>query len=705
MPTLATDLIGRVRRLSLKPSATSALMPLFEAISNGLHAIDDRHRDRAKEQGFIQIEVLREDPEKPGSAVVGFVIQDNGIGLNEDNYTSFLKPDSQHKFHRGGKGVGRLGWLKVFHDIKVESTYVDAAGALNVRVFDFVLREDEQVLLKTGVEPSPTGPGTRVTLRTYETSYGIKCPVDAETLRQRVIGHFMQLLAADLAPSITIIDGIDTVDLKAAFGDLVRNTVEQNVTIPLDDGSSIDLTIRHIRAAKAIRPDTNKKAYNWLFLAANDRAVEETVIDDAIGLKSLDGHEVYIGCVSGPHLDMHVNQERTGFSFDNAESRTIRRALQTSVMSYLESYVNRLKEKKRQLVKQVIEEYPQFLYLNGEMEAFINKLAPGATSREAVYVEMCRHRFRKNNHEHRELEEAKKAGSNMKAELARKVEEYQGFVQDQQKGMLAEYVLLRKSVIDILDYYSQYKYGTTKHHLEEAVHKLIVPMRTDSASLEIGDHNLWLIDDRLAFFAHFASDKLLSSYVDNPSQQRPDVAFFYDTCFAWREQEAANTIVLVEFKRPSRDNYSGDDNPLKQVMGYIRKFMTSTSLKDTKGRQLSPKLKTATFHCYIIADITDTLREAIEGYRFHETPDGRGLVGYLVNPDAFVEIISYPKLLADAKMRNSIFFQKLGITNVDPMAKRPDGSIPIEDALDEVDIEFETAFTESLVDASVASPN
>lgn len=699
MPTLATDLIGRVRRLSLKPSATSALMPLFEAVSNGLHAIDDRHREKAKEQGTIKIEVLREDPKKTNSSVIGFVIEDNGIGLNEDNYTSFLKPDSQHKFHRGGKGVGRLGWLKVFKDIKVESTYLDASNAPAVRVFDFVLREDEQVLLKSGVEPSPNGPGTRITLRTYDTAYGTKCPVDAETLRQRMIGHFMQLLAADLAPSIQMTDGIETIDLKSAFSDLVRNTVEQNVNILLEDGVTVDLTIRHIRAAKSIRPDTNKKAYNWLFLAANDRAVEETVIDDAIGLKSLEGNEVYIGCVSGTHLDMHVNQERTGFSFDSGENRTIRRALQTSVMGYLESYVTRLKEKKRLLVRQVIEEYPQFLYLHGEMEAFIDKLAPGATSREAVYVEMCRHRFRRSNHEYREMEEAKKAGAKMKEELAKKVQAYQGFVQDQQKGMLAEYILLRKSVIDILDYYAQYQDGTTKHYLEEAVHKLIVPMRTDSASLEIGDHNLWIIDDRLAFFAHFASDRTLKSYIDDQSLQRPDVAFFYDTCFAWREQEAANTVVLVEFKRPSRDDYNGDDNPLKQVMGYIRKFMTSTSLKDMKGRHLSPNLKNATFHCYIIADITDTLREALQGYRFHETPDGKGLVGYIVNPDAFIEIVSYPKLLDDAKMRNSIFFQKLGITNVDPMAKRPDGAIIMEDALDEIDAEIEASLAEVAVEA------
>ncbi|GAB4072242.1 ATP-binding protein [Ancylobacter sonchi] len=687
MPTLTTDLIGRVKRLPLKPSATSALMPLFEAISNGLHAIDDRHRDKAKDHGTVLIEVLRKENANPSSPVTGFVITDNGIGLNDDNYRSFLRPDSQHKFQRGGKGVGRLGWLKVFKDIHVESTFVDVTGQLAVRSFDFVLSDTEQVVLRPGARASATGPGTRVSLRTYDTLYGTKCPLDAVTLRQKVIGHFMQLFAAGAAPSITMADGVDTVDLKSAFHDLVRNTSEQTIPVLLTDGETIELTIRHIRAAKAIRPDANKKAYNWLFLSANDRAVEETVIDDQIGLKALDSDDVYIGCVSGPHLDAHVNQERTGFSFDAGESREIRRALQASVMAYLATYVARLKEKKRRLVQQVIAEYPQFLYLQGEMEGFINKLAPGVTSREAVYVEMCRHRYRRTNQENNKLEEVSKAGTALTKEVEKRVEQYQAFVQEQQRGVLAEYVLIRKSVIDILDRYAEYQEGTTKHYLEEAVHKLIVPMKTDSASLEIGDHNLWLIDDRLAFFAHFASDHPLKKYTDNPSLDRPDVAFFYDTCFAWREQEAANTVVLVEFKRPSRDDYNGEDNPLKQVISYIKKFKTSTSLKDSKGRQLSPRLQSATFHCYIVADITDSLREAIEGYRFHETPDGQGLVGYLTNPDAVVEIISYPKLLADAKMRNSIFFQKLGITNVDPGAARAENAI--EDALDEVDAEVD----------------
>jgi hypothetical protein len=655
-----------VKRLPLKPSATAALLPMFEAVSNGIHAIDDRHGKAAKDHGKVHIEVLREDTEKAVSSIIGFVVTDNGIGLNDDNYRSFLKPDSQHKIQRGGKGVGRLGWLKVHKDIRIDSSYLAEDGTtLKSRSFDFVLREDEQVVPRSGASVSPTGPGTRVSLKFFDPIYGGKCPVDPAVVKQRIIGHFMQLLAADIAPSITVADGSETTDLREVFKDLVKEMTEEKVDVQLDGDEAIKLKIRHIRASKSIRPDTNRKNYNWIFLSANQRAVEDSPIDEAIGLKMLDGDEVYVGCVYGEYLDAHVNQERTGFSFDASESREIRRALIGSAMSYLGTYVTRSKEQKRRTAKTVIESYPQFLYLNGEMEDFVNKLPPGANSKEQVFLEMCRNRFRKTNTAHR-IEAEVKAAPTINEDVEALMAQYQSFVQDQQRGVLAEYVLLRKSVIDILDRYIGYREGTEKHHLEEAVHKLVVPMRRDSADMEILEHNLWLLDDRLSFFSHFASDRPFRSYTDNTSLDRPDVAFFYDTCFAWQERDAGNTVVLVEFKKPGRDNYDGDDNPLRQLIGYIRKFTNASLLRDTKGRVLNPRLRDAAFHCYIVADITPTLEGAFAGFPFHKTPDGEGLIGYRRNPDAYVEVISYAKLLADAKMRSAVFFQKLGISNVDP---------------------------------------
>lgn len=669
MPTLDTDLVGRVKRLPLKPSAYSALLPMFEAVSNGLHAIDDRHKETVRSNGFLEIEVLRADTKTASPPVIGFVVTDNGIGFNDENYHSFMRPDSQHKMARGGKGVGRLGWLKVFKDIRVESTYVanDNVARLDVRYFDFVLQDNEQVVLLAGAEPQRST-GTRITLKRFDPIFGGKCPIDPITIRQRIIGHFIQVLATDVAPSIVLVDGDERTDLRQAFQDLIRDSEDEKVTVRTgegEDGEQVALTIRHMRAAKAIRSDANHKNYNWMFLSAHQRAVDETAIDEAIGLKALDGEDVYVGCVFGDYLDEHVNAERTAFTFDKEENRAIRRALMSSIMRYLDGYVSRVKETKRTVARRVLEEYPQFLYLQGEMETFIDGLAPSAVAKEQVFVEMCRDRFRRNNQAHRTELELRKAPAYTE-EVQAKLDQYQKFVEQQQRGVLAEYVLLRKSVIDILDKYMGFQEHKDAHHLEEAIHKLIVPMRRDSARMEINEHHLWLLDDRLAFFSYFASDRALKTYVDDPSKERPDVAFFYDTCFAWQEQEAGNTVVLVEFKRPGRDDYNGESNPVRQLIGYINKIRSSSSLKDSTGKVFSPRLKNAAFHCYVVADITETLLNSLGGLAFHSTPDEQGLVGYLRNPDAFVEIVSYSKLLSDAKMRNAIFFQKLGITDIDP---------------------------------------
>ena len=114
MPDLNSDIVGQVARLPLKPSETNALLPLYEAISNSLHAINERFGDGGiGKNGRIDIEVLRDKQDDGSTPVVGFVVRDNGIGLNQVNFSSFCTPFTQHKLRRGGKGVGRLGWLKV----------------------------------------------------------------------------------------------------------------------------------------------------------------------------------------------------------------------------------------------------------------------------------------------------------------------------------------------------------------------------------------------------------------------------------------------------------------------------------------------------------------------------------------------------------------------------------------------------------------
>jgi hypothetical protein len=586
-------------------------MPLFEAVSNSLHAVQDRFGDAVAKQGEIEIAVHRHTSGSSSGHVSGFTVIDNGIGLTRENYDSFLMPDTQYKLNRGGKGVGRLGWLKVFGDIHVDSHYLDN-GTLARRDFKFVLAPEEQILLSEKASATATQPGTAVELREYDGLYGPKCPTRWQTIVERLIGHFLPVFAAGSAPSVRYDDGDEYLELRDYFKDQIVMQAETPVSVTLGDEQTAILTLRHIKAKKSIRAERSK--WHWLFLTANERAVEETSLDDTLGLKALDGEYVYFGWASGEFLNEHVNQERNSFTFDPEDNTTIRRALATTTREFLRDDINTVLEEKKRVATTVIAETPQFIYIKGELSEFVEKLPPNASSREDILVEMSRHRFRRQR-EFKGLEQQIQKSAELTSAVAEKVEEYKQFVQEEQKGALAEYVLKRKSVLDLLEKFLGFDDPEKeRHHLEEAVHSLICPMRTDSSALEISDHNLWIADDRLAFFSFFASDKQFRTYTSDTSPERPDLAFFYDTCLAWRESDNPNTVVLVEFKRPGREDYPADDHPLDQVLGYVERFKTSTSLKDSQGHVLNPNIKNAAFHCYIVADLTDGLRRRLRGH-------------------------------------------------------------------------------------------
>jgi hypothetical protein len=376
MPSLASDIVGRVKRLPLRPSAQSALMPLFEAVSNSLHALQDRFGDDVAKQGEIEIIVHRHVSGISAGHVSGFTVRDNGIGLTKENYDSFLMPDTQYKLSRGGKGVGRLGWLKVFGDIHVDSHYLDN-GAIARRAFKFVLASEDQIRLNdsSAVESQP---GTVVVLNEYDGLYGPKCPTRWQTIVERLIGHFLPVFAAGSAPSIRYDDGEEYLELRDYFKEQIVTQVKTPVPITMPDGQSVTLTLRHIKAKKSIRAERTK--WHWLFLTANDRAVEEASLDETLGLKALDGEYVYFGCASGEFLNEHVNQERNSFTFDPDENTVIRRSLARAAREFLKDDIQTVLEAKKKVATSVISENPQFIYIQGELSDFVEKLPPNATS-------------------------------------------------------------------------------------------------------------------------------------------------------------------------------------------------------------------------------------------------------------------------------------------------------------------------------------
>ena len=68
---------------------------------------------------------------------------------------------------------------------------------------------------------------------------------------------------------------------------------------------------------------------------------------------------------------------------------------------------------------------------------------------------------------------------------------------------------------------------------------------------------------------------------------------------------------------------------------------------------------TTPFYCYIICDLTKNLEVLAKSYNMQRTPDEYGYFGYNTNYQAYVEVISFDKLVGDAYKRNKILFDKL----------------------------------------------
>lgn len=149
--------------------------------------------------------------------------------------------------------------------------------------------------------------------------------------------------------------------------------------------------------------------------------------------------------------------------------------------------------------------------------------------------------------------------------------------------------------------------------------------------------------------------------VDSTSGDRPDILIFNEPFAFVNDEEPYNSVVVIEFKRPMRKNYpESDKNPLEQVYGYIQKILDGKKT-DKDGVPLNSIGKHTPFYSYIICDITPKIDLIAKSGGLTKTPDNLGYFGYNPNYNTYIEIISYRKLIIDAKDRNKILFDKLNL--------------------------------------------
>jgi hypothetical protein len=115
----------------------------------------------------------------------------------------------------------------------------------------------------------------------------------------------------------------------------------------------------------------------------------------------------------------------------------------------------------------------------------------------------------------------------------------------------------------------------------------------------------------------------------------------------------------VEFKRPGRKDYDANENPQHQIESYIKKLLGGNEL-DVDGRPIKINPESTAFYCYIVADRVGKMNEWT--FTWEDTPDGRGK--FYEPKNGFkgrVEVVGWDDLVGDARERNSIFFERVGL--------------------------------------------
>ena len=179
--------------------------------------------------------------------------------------------------------------------------------------------------------------------------------------------------------------------------------------------------------------------------------------------------------------------------------------------------------------------------------------------------------------------------------------------------------------------------------------------------------NLWLIDERLAFHDYLASDKTLASMpiTSSTDTNEPDIislsVFDNPSLFSDTQKLPLASIVIVELKRPMRNDAAPgkDKNPVEQALDYLGRIRRG-QVQTQAGRQI-PESENIPAFCYAICDITPTVKKQCNMLALTPTHDHLGYFGYNPHYRAYLEVVSFDRLVNAAKERNKAFFDELGL--------------------------------------------
>lgn len=679
MTTLSQNIQNRVDKLPKPSNYAQAMQPLFEAVSNSLFAIDDRR----KTHGYVAGEVLVTVRSLSDSDGVTLTVTDDGIGLDEERFQAFCEIDTDYKKAKGGKGVGRLFWLDAFKNVVVESMF--AQGHLKKsRSFDFCLQDEEQIAERELPKHlgDLQGLGTIVSFEGLrDEDYRKWFPKREDTFLRYFSAHFISDFLVGSGPKVTVdVDG-EITSYPGAISDLVKGETFDGYTEEHDEFGALRIQgfTCHEDAS------TGLDGVHQLHLLAHGRSVEPRKIDKLLGVLRIEreGEEdlVFHGCVSGSYLDRHVNEGRTAFTLTEKKIKELCRFCSEFIKkNFISEQISEYEDARREDYRSFVGRYP--IYGFSDEDTQLERVPFGARTPEEFATGLVKFQIRRDEKRQSDIQEImdqlEKDGEvteSFSQNLVRATQE----IQASEKLALAQHVVRRKLVLELLERLIARirKRGEKEEdfHLESTLHSLIVPMRVDGndpSKVEASSHDLWVVDERLAFTRSFSSDRRLKDTLTTSDvETRPDL-------LVWNlahglgvvnpdeldedvdVSQPLQKVMVVEFKRPGRDQYKKvEDQVEQQITKYLRQLKSGEL--ETFSRQRVRIAKDCVFHCYIVADIIGDLEDQLSGWS--TTANGEGRIRSLDNEfkGSTIEVVQWQDLVNDAWMRNQATLNAAGL--------------------------------------------
>jgi len=637
-------------------------MAVAEAVKNALDSLEDA----ATPGGEVEIEIVRNAGLFAGeiAPIEQIIIRDNGSGFTDLNFDSFCTPDSDYKLARGGKGLGRLICLQAFEHLEVESDFKNGSGweRRNIK-----LQCEAPEVSEARGKPTEDKRKTEIRLNRLRKEYQTAATMKFESLADWLIEHFLPSLVEKplWLNSIVIREGKKAEDLTG---------IVKSIAL-WDDSFELGKYPFRIACYPVSGSGLNGKNDQVRLVAvgrvvyANTRDIEHYVPH----LKSIEDDQSHVILVYSQYFDEHVNDARNGVSLGEERDETallgftsaqfheaVANSIKLKAADRLSACDAALREKIETIVKKEAQSYRPLLpgFFRGPEFA---SLALSART-DGVLGSLDAYKRRQTAHLKKESKRLSRLAveSAGYAEAAKKLAEE---LEEQQKVALAEYVSLRKIVLDRL----QALLDADANGIiskESAIHNLIFPQRTNIESRPLINHQLWILDERLEANTYLASDEPM----DGKNGDRPDllIALDHPGAFASDPSPKANgydRIALVEFKRPLLDfaTCPTDDLPHRQMMRYAK------SIEDNKAVHMSSKrpIKVAQdvrYYMYAVCEMSPKFIERLvrdEG--LIPSPTDNGAFGVKNDGRYYIEYIDLLKLLEDARTRNAAFFRQLGL--------------------------------------------